>query len=83
MSFSNTDTGDKPADPYKEKNLHQPSLQEKVESLVLFVSVTKFGMLTTRIESSGLLVSRCMAVAAKVSFRSNSSLTPTNPLPKH
>lgn len=68
MSFSNTDTGSKPADPYKEVNKTEPGLKEKVEDLVSFIESCKFGMMTTRIESSGLLVSRCMALAAKVSF---------------
>ena len=67
MSFSNTDTGSKPADPYKAKNLDEPSVKEKVEGLNNFISACKFGMMTTRIASSGLLVSRCMAVAGKVS----------------
>ena len=66
MSFSNTDTGNKPADPYKEKNLTSPDLKTKVVDLVKFVEASKFGMMTTRIESSGLLTSRCMALAAKV-----------------
>ena len=65
-TFSNTDTGSKPADPYKEKNLQEPELKEKVEDLVKFVDYCKFGMMTTRIASSGLLTSRCMALAAKV-----------------
>ena len=65
-SFSNTDTGSKPADPYKEKNLQEPELKEKIEDLVKFVDYCKFGMMTTRIASSGLLTSRCMALAAKV-----------------
>lgn len=66
MSYSNTDTGDKTADPYKAKNLDQPSLKEKVEGLSTFISNSKFGMLTTRIEGSKLLTSRAMAVAAQV-----------------
>lgn len=66
MSFSNADTGDKPADPYKAENKNEPSLKEKVEDLVGFIESCKFGMMTTRTEGSGLLVSRCMAVAAKV-----------------
>ena len=67
MSFSNTDVpGDKPADPYKAKNKNEPDLKEKVEDLSNFISQCKFGMMTTRIESSGLLTSRCMALAAKV-----------------
>ena len=66
MSFSNTDTGSKPADPYKETNISQPDLKEKVEDLIRFMEACKFGMMTTRVESSGLLTSRCMALAAKV-----------------
>lgn len=66
-SFSNADVpGDKPADPYKAANKSDPELKEKVEDLRNFVSSCKFGMMTTRIGSSGLLTSRCMAVAAKV-----------------
>ncbi|KAL9100893.1 MAG: hypothetical protein Q9163_003785 [Psora crenata] len=65
MSFSNADTGNKPADPYKEKNLTYPDLKTKVEDLVKFMEACKFGMMTTRIGSSGLLTSRCMALAAK------------------
>ena len=68
MSFSNTNVpDDKPADPYKATNLTNPDLKEKVEDLVSFIESCKFGMMTTRIESSGLLTSRCMALAAKVS----------------
>lgn len=67
MSFSNTTVpGDKPADPYKATNLTDPDLKEKVQDLVSFMESCKFGMMTTRIESSGLLTSRCMALAAKV-----------------
>ncbi|KAL8981072.1 MAG: hypothetical protein Q9177_005687 [Variospora cf. flavescens] len=55
MSFSNADTGSKPADPYKEENKNDPELKEKVGDLVKFVESCKFGMMTTRIESSGLL----------------------------
>lgn len=64
--FSNTDTGDKPADPYKEQNKSEVSLKEKVEDLVVFMEKCKFAMMTTRVGSTGLLVSRCMALAAKV-----------------
>ena len=66
MSFSNADTGDKPADPYKEKNYQEVPLKEKVEGLVQFITNCKFGMMTTRIADTGLLTSRCMALAAKV-----------------
>ncbi|KAL9623492.1 MAG: hypothetical protein Q9160_002172 [Pyrenula sp. 1 TL-2023] len=64
--FSNADTGSKPADPYKAKNKDEPGTEEKIEALSNFISASKFGMMTTRIADSGLLVSRCMAVAAKV-----------------
>lgn len=66
MSFSNTDTGDKPADPYKTKNFDDTTIKEKIEDLSDFMSACKFGMMTTRDGSSGALVSRCMALAAQV-----------------
>ena len=66
--FSNTSTGDAPADPYKAKNKDEPSLEEKIETLNSFVSSCKFGMMTTWNASSKLMASRCMAVAAKVYF---------------
>jgi len=62
--FSNTTVEGKPADPYKEKNADEPGLEEKIEDLVKFITGCKFGMMTTRIASSGLLTSRCMALAA-------------------
>jgi len=65
--FSNTSDTPGPADPYKAKNKEDPELSEKVESLSEFISKCKFGMMTTRIADSGLLVSRCMALAAKES----------------
>lgn len=65
-SFSNADTGSKPADPYKAENKSDPELKAKIDDLVAFIESRKFGMMTTRIESSGLLVSRCMGVAARV-----------------
>ena len=66
MSFSNTDTGDKPADPYKMTNAEAVDLVTKLDDLVSFMEAQKFGMLTTRIASSGLLTSRAMGLAAKV-----------------
>lgn len=63
--FSNTDTGSKQADPYTAKNKDDPQLKEKIEDLVAFMERCKFGMMTTRIASTGQLVSRCMALAAK------------------
>lgn len=70
MSFSNADTGSKPADPYTAKNKEETSVKEKVEDLVSFVDACKFGMMTTKDSETGGLVSRCMAVAAKVSLNS-------------
>jgi len=68
MSFSNANTGDKPADPYKVANADPDvPLEQKVTDLSEFITARKFGMMTTRDASSGKLVSRCMAVAAKES----------------
>jgi hypothetical protein len=66
MSFSNANTGDKPADPYKAKNVEDASIQDKIEGLTEFIDACKFGMMTTRDAKSGSLLSRCMALAAKV-----------------
>ena len=77
MSFSNADTGNKPADPYKAKNIDEPQLKENIEDLVSFIEACKFGMMTTRIASSGLLVSRCMALAGKVSLHIRLNLCPS------
>jgi len=64
MSYSTTNTGDKPADPYKAKNLDtETSVEEKVNDLIEFVTKCKTGMMTTRDSGSGMLVSRCMAIA--------------------
>lgn len=83
-SFSNADTGSKSADPYKEKNLDSASIKEKVEDLSDFVSACKFGMMTTRDGSTGRLVSRCMALAAKVRTFFSSDLGPfPSPIPRH
>lgn len=66
MSFSNTSTGDKPADPYTKVNSDQDvALEQKVSDLSSFIQACKFGMMTTRDAASGKLVSRCMAVAAQ------------------
>ncbi|KAI1291065.1 bli-3 [Xylaria venustula] len=67
-TFSNTDTGNKTADPYTEANKETGvTTQDKIDALNKFVNYTKFGMLTTRDDASGKLVSRCMAVAAEES----------------
>lgn len=65
-SFSNANTGSKPADPYTSTNKDDPSIEQKFETLDKFITSRNFGMMTTRDFSSGKLVSRCMAVAAKV-----------------
>nr|POE48076.1 protein bli-3 [Quercus suber] len=64
MSFSNADTGSKPADPYTAKNFEEPSLKEKVEDLGAFVDKSKFCLMTTH-TADGKLVTRAMALAAK------------------
>ncbi len=82
-TFSNADTGSKPADPYKQKNLdNHASLRDKVEDLVQFIDSSKFGMMTTRAQN-GLLVSRCMALAAKVSSPQPPQHTCTRPSSRH
>lgn len=66
-TFSAADTGAKTADPYRDANLDtETSIKGKVEDLVTFVEGLKFGLMTTRQDRTGMLVSRCMAVAAKV-----------------
>ncbi|CRK39520.1 hypothetical protein BN1708_007953, partial [Verticillium longisporum] len=64
QQFSNADTGNRPADPYKDANQDEVSLQTKIEDLTQFINATKFAMMTTRDASSGNLVSRAMALAA-------------------
>jgi len=87
MSYSNANTGSKEADPYTQKNLQgDASLKEKVEDLIAFAEKQKFCMMTTRIADSGLLVSRCMALAATESngidfiFHANSESGKTDDL---
>jgi len=65
MSASTTSMG-RPADPYIEANLDKSAtLEVKINDLVTFVEKCKFCMMATRIASSGLIVSRCMALAGK------------------
>jgi general stress protein 26 len=87
MSYSNTSSGTSSADPYKSKNLdNDTTLKEKIEDLVSFAEKQKFCMMTTRIADSGLLASRCMALAAKEGngvdfiFHSNSESGKTDDL---
>ncbi|KAI1382683.1 uncharacterized protein F4822DRAFT_435359 [Hypoxylon trugodes] len=65
-TFSNTNTGSKPADPYTATNKEGDlPVSEKIETLDKFVNSCKYGMMTTRDGTTGKLVSRCMALAAK------------------
>ncbi|KAI0006267.1 putative BLI-3 blue-light-inducible Bli-3 protein [Xylariaceae sp. FL0662B] len=86
-SFSNADTGSKPADPYKLANKEDDiSLNDKLEALNRFVTSCKFGMMTTHDPGSGLLVSRAMALVATESrgvdylFFTNTESNKTNEL---
>ena len=63
---SNTNTGSLPADPYKQANVDTADLKTKVQDLIAFCDKCKFCMMATR-TSEGLLASRCMALAGKVS----------------
>jgi len=67
MSFSNTETGDKSANPVVDKSKDSAPTKEKVDELSAFIDSCKFAMMTTRTADTGLLVSRCMAVGAKES----------------
>ena len=65
--YSKTDTGSKPADPYKAKAYeNELPVKEKVEGLIKLIEGSMFGMMTTRQAKTGHLVSRCMALAGKV-----------------
>lgn len=79
MSFSNANTGGKASDPYKEQNMDEPSIQDKVEDLSAFASACKYSMMTTRGGSSGDLVSRCMALAATVRISGFRCCLPAKP----
>lgn len=80
MSFSNTNTGSKPADPVTAANLdNDVPLKVRVEDLESFIKSTNFGMLTTRAGDSGQLVSRCMGVAATVRNSPPSAMLSLNP----
>lgn len=73
-TFSNTDTGSKPADPYTQANKDTSvTTQDKIDALTKFAKSCKFGMMTTRDQSSGKLASRCMAIAAEVGVLSPSN----------
>ncbi|KFY94793.1 hypothetical protein V500_03058 [Pseudogymnoascus sp. VKM F-4518 (FW-2643)] len=50
-------------DPYKERNVDNTNLSDKVVTLTTFIQTHKYGMLTTRNANSGMLTSRCMALA--------------------
>lgn len=77
--FSNADTGNKPADPYKQANLDtEVPLEQKIKDLAGFMTSNKFSMMTTRDSKTGYLLSRCMALAATVC---SSDLTSASPIP--
>ncbi|KAF2005911.1 hypothetical protein P154DRAFT_288938 [Amniculicola lignicola CBS 123094] len=89
-TFSNTQTpSDKPADPYTEKNIQNPSLKEKVEDLLAFLEKCKFCMMTAQTSDSDLLASRCMALAGKETngldllFHANTESGKTDDLTTH
>jgi len=88
-TFSNADTGNKSADPYKEKNLEEVSLKEKVEDLLAFINKTKFCMLTAQTSNSDLLASRAMALAGEehngldLLFHTNTETGKTDDLHAH
>jgi len=65
QQFSNTSTGDKPADQYTDANKDDVPVPEKINDLSSFISSCKFGMMVTRDSKTGHLVSRCMALAAQ------------------
>lgn len=66
-SYSNADTGNKSADPYKEKNIDNASLKDKVQDLTTFIEKTKLCLMTTLVADTNKLASRAMALAATVS----------------
>lgn len=64
MSFSNTATGDAPADPYTKANTDTSvDGPQKIKDFTEFITTSKYGMLTTRQSGSTRLVSRSMALA--------------------
>ncbi|KAL1838098.1 hypothetical protein VTJ49DRAFT_3029 [Mycothermus thermophilus] len=64
--MAGTETATQPLDPYKESNLDkEATLEHKVEDLSHFMKHCKFAMMTTRDAKTGLLMSRCMALAAQ------------------
>ncbi|KAK3390074.1 blue light-inducible protein [Podospora didyma] len=67
QTFSNASNAGKNADPYKAANMETDvTIAQKIEDLSEFMSNCKFCIMTTRdSNSSGNLVSRCMALAAK------------------
>ncbi|QDS78029.1 BLI-3 blue-light-inducible Bli-3 protein [Venturia effusa] len=85
-SYSNADTGSKPADPYKEKNVDNASLKDKIQDLTTFIEKTKLCLMTTLIADTTKLATRAMALAATegngvdLIFHSNSESGKTNDL---
>lgn len=64
MSFSNTSTGDAPADPYTTANADNAvDGPQKMKDFTQVITDCKFGMMTTRQAGTPRLVSRSMALA--------------------
>lgn len=68
MSVTDSKIHNQPADPYQEKNIDDVSIKDKIQDLSELIDSCKFGVMTTRDARTGYLVSRCMAVAAKVTL---------------
>ena len=65
--MSSTGPSGQSVDPYKQKNKEDDiTLQEKIDDLSNFMTACKYAMMTTHDAETGKLVSRCMAIAAKV-----------------
>ncbi|KAE9969524.1 BLI-3 blue-light-inducible Bli-3 protein [Venturia inaequalis] len=85
-SYSNADTGSKPADPYKEKNVDNASLKDKVQDLTAFIEKTKLCLMTTLVADTTKIATRAMALAATegngvdLLFHTNSESGKTNDL---
>lgn len=74
-SYSNADTGSKPADPYKQKNLDNASLKDKVQDLTTFIEKTKLCLMTTLVADTTKLATRAMALVATVSNHSEALIS--------
>lgn len=64
-----TNNGSAAVDPYTAKNVGMVPLAQKMEDLNNFMAQIQYGMMTTQQSDGELLVSRCMALAGKVSAK--------------